>query len=137
MELIEMLVVFVLFILAFFIGQFLKDLEWESRLKDIRKDAISKSRAVIGGQFSEQLAPYLPDFPFLPTEAKFLGKPIDLIVFRGSDEKKISEVIFVEIKSGKARLSAQEKELKKAIEDKRVSWVEYRIPEEITRKIDL
>jgi predicted Holliday junction resolvase-like endonuclease len=136
MEPLDILFLFILClissIIAFLLGQYIKDKQWESKITDLRKDAIKKSRAVIGGQFSEQLAPYLPDFPYLPTEAKFLGKPIDLIIFRGSDEKKISAVIFVEIKSGKAKLSPQEKELKKAIEEKRVRWVEYRIPEHIT-----
>ncbi len=50
------------------------------------------------------------------------------------DEKKIEEVVFVEVKSGKARLSEQEKNLKEAIEKKRVRFEEYRIPEELTKK---
>jgi len=81
---------------------------------EIRKDAAKRSRAVLGGQFSEQLAPYLPDFPYNPNEARFIGKPI-----------------VVEVKSGKSRLSSQENKLKKVIENKKVSWEEYRIPEGI------
>src|SRR3989338_5067590 len=70
-----------------------KHREWEIELMPgHRKDAILKSRAVLGGQFSEQLAPFLPDFKYLPTECRFLGKPIDLVVFKGMDEKKIEEV---------------------------------------------
>ena len=95
----------------------------------IRKDAISRSRAVLSGQFSEQLAPYLPDFPYKPTEVRFVGKPIDFIVFKGLDEKEPSEVVFVEVKSGKSKLSGVEKKLKDAVENKRVSWGEYRIPD--------
>ena len=49
------------------------------------------------------------------------------------DDKAISEVIFVEAKSGKSKLSSQEKSLKEAIEKKRVHWEEYRIPEELTK----
>jgi predicted Holliday junction resolvase-like endonuclease len=93
-----------------------------------------KSRAVLGGNFSEQLAPYLPEFPYLPTECKFIGKPVDFIAFNGMDEKKIDEVVFIEVKSGNAKISQQEKNLKEAIEKKRVKWVEYRIPEELTSK---
>ena len=74
-----------------------------------RKDAILRSRSVLGGHFSEQLAPYLPDFEYLPTECRFIGKPIDFIVFKGMDDKKIDEIIFVEVKSGNAKLSSQEK----------------------------
>ncbi|MEK6919306.1 MAG: Holliday junction resolvase-like protein [Nanoarchaeota archaeon] len=125
-------------VVAFFIGQkigaYRKHKEWEEALPDHRKDAIMKSRAVLGGQFSEQLAPYLPDFDYLPTECRFIGKPIDFIVFKGMDEKKIDEVVFVEIKSGKSKLNAHEKNLKETIEKGRVRWVEYRIPEELTKK---
>lgn len=96
-----------------------------------------KSRAVLGGQFSEQLAPYLPNFKYLPTECKFLGKPIDFLVFKGMDEKKIDEVVFVEVKSGNAKLNQHEKNLKETIEKKRVRWVEYRIPKELTDKKDI
>lgn len=115
-------------------GAFQKEKEWESVLPDYRKEAIMKSRAVLGGQFSENLAPYLPDFPYLPTECKFLGKPADFLVFKGMDEKKINEVIFVEVKSGNAKLSSQEKNLKEAIDNKRVKFEEYRIPKELTKK---
>ena len=116
------------------IGEFKRDKYWEKELPIQRKQAIIQSRAVIGGQFSEQLAPYLPGFNYLPTECKFIGKPIDFLVFKGMDNKNIEEVIFVEIKSGKSKVSPQEKNLKKVIENKRVSWMEYRIPENLTKK---
>ena len=115
------------------VGSFRKHKEWEAELPGHRKDAVMRSRAVLGGQFSEQLAPYLPDFPYLPTECKFIGKPIDLICFKGMDDKDINEVIFVEVKSGKAKLSSSEKKLKEAIEKKKVRWEEYRVPEDVTK----
>lgn len=101
-----------------------------------RQDAIMRSRAVLGGQFTENLAPYLPNFPFSPTECRFVGKPIDFIVFKGADAKQIDEVIFVEVKSGNAKVNQHEKNLKEAIEKGRVRWVEYRIPKELTGKRD-
>lgn len=138
---ITLIIILVALVVAFFIGQkigsYRKHKEWEANLPNLRKDAIMRSRAVLGGQFSEQLAPYLPDFKWLPTECRFIGKPIDLIVFKGADEKNINEVVFVEIKSGKAKLTEHEKNLKKTIENKRVRWEEYRIPEEITKKPDV
>lgn len=137
MEPFEMLllagVVLVVAFLAYFLGRSLANREWEGQVSSIRQDAVSRSRAVLGGQFSEQLAPYLPDFPYSPTEARFIGKPIDLIVFKGADAQAIEEVIFVEVKSGEARLSAQERQLRDVIQNKRVSWVEYRIPKELTK----
>lgn len=112
-------------------GCFRRDKYWEGELPDQRKDAIMKSRAVLGGQFSEQLAPFLPNFKYLPTECRFVGKPIDMIVFKGMDEKNINEIVFVEVKSGNSKLSQHEKKLKEIIDQKKVRWEEYRIPEEL------
>ena len=119
-------------------GALAKHSEWQNDLMPAhRQDAIMRSRAVLGGQFSEQLAPYLPDFGYLPTECRFMGKPIDFIVFKGMDNKKIEEVVFVEVKSGKAKTNKHENNLKEAIEKGRVRWVEYRVPEELTKKKDM
>ncbi|MEK6858499.1 MAG: Holliday junction resolvase-like protein [Nanoarchaeota archaeon] len=119
-------------------GAFAKHSEWQNDLMPAhRQDAILRSRAVLGGQFSEQLAPYLPDFGYLPTECRFMGKPIDFIVFKGMDGKKIEEVVFVEVKSGKAKTNKHENNLKETIEKGRVRWVEYRIPDELTKKKDM
>ena len=120
--------------LGYKIGIFKRDKYWEIQLPGHRKDAIIKSRAVLSGQFSEQLAPYLPNFPFVPTECRFLGRPVDLIVFKGMDKKNVDEVVFVEVKSGNSKLSSSEKNLKETIEKKRVRWEEYRVPDELTRK---
>lgn len=115
------------------LGSSHRDKFWENEIPAHRKDAIEKSRAVLSGNFSEQLAPYLPDFNFSPTECKFIGKPVDFIVFKGMDEKNIDEVIFVEVKSGSSKLSPQEKNLKNAIENGNVRFKEYRVPEDLTK----
>jgi len=127
-------------VIAYYLGRkngiFQRDRYWEGELPGYRKEAIMKSRAVLGGQFSEQLAPYLPNFEYLPTECRFIGKPIDFVVFKGMDGKDINEVVFVEVKSGKSGLSPAEKKLKETIKKKKVRWEEYRIPEELTKKDD-
>ena len=69
------------YVIGFKSGVFRRDKYWQDELPGHRKDAIMKSRAVLGGQFSEQLAPYLPNFNYLPTECRFIGKPIDFLVF--------------------------------------------------------
>ncbi|HPD81983.1 MAG TPA: Holliday junction resolvase-like protein [Candidatus Pacearchaeota archaeon] len=133
-----LLILLVAIVISYFVGKkiggFKRDVYWEKELPIQRKQAIIQSRAVIGGQFSEQLAPYLPGFNYPPTECKFLGKPIDFLIFKGMDNKQIEEVIFVEVKSGKSKISPQEKNLRNVIENKRVRWIEYRIPEDLTKK---
>ena len=129
------LIVFVViaYIIGIRIGQLKVKREYEKQLISEREDAIKRSRAVLSGQFSEQLAPYLPNFPYKPTEARFIGKPIDFIVFKGMDDKKIEEVVFVEVKSGTSTLSTHERRLRDTINDKKVKWEEYNIPEALTK----
>jgi len=114
-------------------GELLGEKKFSEKIPKLKQEAIKKSRAVIAGQFSEQLSPYLPDFPFKPTEARFLGKPIDFIVFKGLDEKEPEEIIFVEVKSRDSSLSTVERRIRNLINEKKVSWFEYRIPREMTK----
>jgi predicted Holliday junction resolvase-like endonuclease len=104
--------------------------DWEAhKLKDVVKNRLAQSRAVLGGLVSEQMAPLLPGFPFDPGDCRFVGKPIDFIVFKGMNQKEITDVIFLEVKSGKAKnLNPQEKKLREAIQSGRVSWAEFDIP---------
>lgn len=122
------LLLVVLFI-GYLIGKYISKKEYKEKIPEIRETAIKQSRAVLSGQFSEQIAPYMPDFPYKPTEARFIGKPVDFIVFKGMDDKKINEVVFVEVKTGQSKLNDVEKTLKSAIENKNVLWHEYKVPE--------
>lgn len=134
---IGLMIVFLLgIIIAFLVGErfgkFKKNREWENQVSDLRQDAVSRSRSVLAGQFSEQLAPYLPDFKYNPCECRFIGKPVDIIVFRGLDNKEIKEIVFLEIKSGDSKLSLTQKSIKNAIENGNVRWEEYKIPRDLT-----
>lgn len=110
------------------IGRLKAERAFSSRLEAERLDAVKRSRAVLGGQFSEQLSPYLPGFPANPTEVRFIGKPVDFIAFSGSSRGEVEEVLFVEVKTGGARLSPVERSLRDAIGGGRVRFVEYRVP---------
>ncbi|MDX9826508.1 MAG: Holliday junction resolvase-like protein [Spirochaetia bacterium] len=98
------------------------------RLSAEREDAVKRSRAVLGGQVAEQLAPYLPEFPCSFEDARFLGKPLDYVCFSGASTGEVDEIVFVEVKTGESSLSKVEKSARQAIIDGRVRWVEYRIP---------
>lgn len=98
------------------------------RLDAERDDAVKRSRAVVGGQVAEQLAPYLPDFPCDPGDARFVGKPIDFVCFSGASSGEIDEILFVEVKSGGSGLSKAERSVRDAIVAGNVRWIEYRIP---------
>ena len=110
-------------------GRKLEAAEWEGRkLEAIVKSRLKQSRAVLGGLVSEQIAPLLPDFPFDPGDCRFIGKPVDFIIFKGMNEQNISEVIFLEVKSGVSKnLNQQEKRLRETVQAGRVRWVQYEV----------
>ena len=94
---------------------------------EIRKDSVNRSRSTLKGRISEQMAPLLPEFPFSPADARFIGSPIDFVVFDGytkvKDEKGDAiSVVLVEVKKGKGKLTRVESLIKKAVEEGRVSW---------------
>jgi predicted Holliday junction resolvase-like endonuclease len=108
--------------------------EWiKENTERIRREAIKKSREVLGGKFSEQLAPFLPDFKYDPTESRFIGTPIDLLIFKGLSSGNPEEIVFLEIKTGKSRLSQPERKIKELIEGKKIRWELYQVPEDITK----
>jgi predicted Holliday junction resolvase-like endonuclease len=107
----------------------------EARLLEERthavKGAITQSRAVLGGKFTEQMAPYLPEFRYDPTEARFIGSPVDLIVFPGLARGEPEEIVIMEIKSGRtAQLTPQERKIRQLIEDGMVRWELIQKPSE-------
>ena len=86
--------------------------------KGIREDAIKRSEAVIKGKATEHLVPFLPDFDFDPSDARFLGSPIDLIVFDGLSAGDLRRIVFIEIKTGqKPVLSQREKLVEEVVKD--------------------
>ena len=97
--------------------------KWAVEIEQARKAAIAQSRAVLGGKFVEQLAPYLPDFRYDPTEARFIGSPIDLIVFPGLATGNPQEIVIIEVKTGKtSQLTPEERKIRQLVEDGMVRW---------------
>ncbi|MFH1403359.1 MAG: Holliday junction resolvase-like protein [Candidatus Altiarchaeota archaeon] len=96
--------------------------------KNVLPRRLDSSRASLKGQISEHLVPYLPGFEFRPSECKFLGKPVDFIVFRGLDAGEVEEVVFLEVKTGKSAETGVERSISRAVERGRVSYSLYRLP---------
>jgi predicted Holliday junction resolvase-like endonuclease len=75
--------------------------QWKGEYeRSIRQDAIRKSEVVTLGKVTEHFIPHLPDFVYNPKDARFLGSPIDFLVFDGMTEGEVRSVVFVEIKTG-------------------------------------
>lgn len=106
----------------------------EKELLDAKKRSVNTSRAVLKGKMAEQFAPVFPQFEYLPSDAKFLGDPVDYVVFSGYSEFREGlrsadeiEVVFIDIKSGQARLSKGQQAIAKAIAEGKVRFETIRI----------
>jgi predicted Holliday junction resolvase-like endonuclease len=73
---------------------------------------LATSKAVHLGFSAEQLAPYLPGFKYNPADVRFLGQPVDFVVFDGLTGGELRQVIIVEVKTGKSSLSKIERQIK-------------------------
>jgi predicted Holliday junction resolvase-like endonuclease len=103
-------------------------LVWKVRYTTrIREDAVQRSQAVTAGKVHEQLIPYLPAFPFNPKDVRFLGSPIDLVVFDGLAEGRVRRIVFLEVKTGGAGLTSRERCVRDVIQAREVEWAELRV----------
>ena len=71
----------------------------------------------------ENVLPSLPGFP-VGADCRPLFKPIDFVVFNGlSARGEVDSLTFVEVKTGKARLSAQQSQVRNLVECGKVRLV--------------
>jgi predicted Holliday junction resolvase-like endonuclease len=101
--------------------------QWKTEYtQTIRQDAIQRSQAVSLGKITEHFVPYLPDFAYNPKDARFLGSPVDFVVFDGLNDGEVKGIVFVEVKTGNSALSSRERRIRDAIQANRVQWIELR-----------
>jgi len=93
----------------------------------IRENAVQRSLAVTAGKVHEQLVPYLPEFGFNPKDARFLGSPVDLVIFDGLAAGAVRRVVFLEVKTGGAALTTRERQVRDVIDAREVVWAELRL----------
>jgi len=129
---IGIIVAIILLAIGVFIGIQYARIQFKQLEQEIRKDAIDRSRRTLGGKFAENLAPFLPDFKYDPTDIRFLGTPIDFIAFPGLATGEPEEIVLVEVKSGKAQLSTKERKIRDLVKKKKVRWELYRVDERVT-----
>lgn len=96
--------------------------EWKKKFHQIQHDKIASEVRV--GKIGENMAPFLEDWPYDPNTFRFLGNPVDGIQF--CDD----EIIFVEIKTGKSRLSKGQRNLRDLVQAGKVRFATFRVGEE-------
>lgn len=98
--------------------------EWRQREeRRIRESAVRQSEAVIKGKVTEHLMPFFPGFKYNPKDARFIGTPVDLIVFDGLSESDVRRIVFLEVKTGKTgAISPRERLVKRCVEEGKVRY---------------
>lgn len=106
-------------------------------VRDARRDSVDQSRSTLKGQLSEQMAPLLPGFSYLPSDSRFLGDPVDYVVFSGysalgesGTAEEDLEIVFVEVKRANASLKAGQKAIGRAVQEGRVRFEVARVGED-------
>ncbi|ACB39949.1 Holliday junction resolvase-like protein [Pyrobaculum neutrophilum] len=116
------------------------ELEVKRREEEIRRDAVERSASTILGRVGEQLAPlYLFErYGIEPKDLRFIGSPVDYVAFRGLSRGQVEEVVFIEVKTGKtAALNDAERQVRRAVEAKRVRFEVLHLREEPPYRIDV
>ena len=109
---------------------------WKLEAADeIRKDSVNRSRSTLKGKIAEQMAPVLPDFCYNPADARFIGSPVDYIIFDGltrvaDDKEDEIRIVFMDVKKGSGTLTRTQRLIKQAVEKKSVAWKTMRIPDD-------
>lgn len=102
---------------------------------EIRKDSVNRSRSTLKGKIAEQMAPILPGFGYSPADARFIGSPVDYIIFDGltsvaDDKADDISIIFMDVKKGTGTLTRTQRRIRDAIDRNSVAWKTLRIPDD-------
>lgn len=102
--------------------------EFETKKKKIIAESIEKSKQVYIGKTLEHLAPTVSNFGHKPRDCRFLAEPIDFIAFDGLfSENKVKKITFIDAKTGEAELTPRQKSIRKAVENGKVYFEEFRL----------
>ena len=105
---------------------------WKSEAAgEIRRDSVSRSRSTLKGKIAEQMAPLLPGFAYNPADARFIGSPVDYLIFDGltdvaDDRSGEIRIVFMDVKHGTASLTRTQRVIRDAVKAGKVSWETFR-----------
>ena len=106
------------------------DKRLKGKVKEIQKLSVKKSRESQLGKTLEKIAPLLPGFDHHPYDVRPIFDPVDFVVFDGYFTEEVTDITFVEFKTGQSKKSHIQKSIQNAIQKKRVHFEERRISNE-------
>ena len=121
--------VLVIILLALIIWNYFKTKkECEKKVKEYKRKhdrmlSLKKSSEIRVGKIGENMAPFLKAWPYDPNNFRFLGNPVDGIQFTNK------EIIFIEIKTGKSKLTKSQKRTRDIVRKGNISFATFRVDE--------
>lgn len=115
-----------------------KQISWDEELheeivaterigKEKAAKSLLRSKQVRIGLSEENMVIYHQDFPYDGGDFRAMGSPIDGMIFAGSVQGDITEIVFLEVKTGNSRLSKKQRQIKNLVKKGKVKWLEFRI----------
>lgn len=93
------------------------------KLERMTKGAKITAKAVNLGKIVEKIVPSFTTFTYTAGDCRALFEPIDYLVFSGlTMQRKVDALYFVDVKSGGASLSPNQRDIKRAVEDGAVKF---------------
>ena len=102
------------------IGDRVADLIERQKSARTRSEQIAISVGI--GKIIEKILPACKNFNLIPADCRFIGEPIDMVVFDGICENKIKHITFMDVKTGRATLNDHQEMVRDAINDHDVKW---------------
>jgi hypothetical protein len=97
--------------------------------KERTRRAVTGSRSALVGKISEQIAPLIPGFGYNPRDVQWVGGAVDAVVWDGLEAGNSAvTVVFLEVKTGNARLTGSQKKIREAIQAGRIRFDTYTCP---------
>lgn len=101
-------------------------------VEDAREHSVAISKGTTLGKAAEHLAPFLPELTenYTPGDWRFLGSPVDFVVFDGLANGTVQRVLLVEVKSGKSDLNPRQRHLRRAVRMRTLplEWLDVEMP---------
>lgn len=113
-----MIKVLIILILVIILLLFIALRLWQ-KLKALSFDKRSLSTKY--GKMTEQFLPFLTNYPYHPSNFRFIGNPIDGLQFE--DDK----IVFVEFKVANSTLSEKQKKIRELVDKRKIEWQEFRL----------
>lgn len=83
------------------------------------------------GTTVEQLVPFVKEMPFDPSDMRILsGGPVDYIVFDGLCDGDLRELVFLDIKTGKAKKNDAQKQVQRCADLGRVRFALFEVTQD-------